>query len=107
MFAVGTRLSTRYLIQFFPLTAFGSPEISMGTTLSRIKERFPDEFKLIEVLHRENTSFNSLCDDYCSVEEQIRKIEGSGKAVSSSDIGELKLLLRELEDEFRLYFKNV
>jgi len=46
-----------------------------------------------------------LCEDYCSIDEQIQKLKGSGKAISASDIEELRKLLNELEDEFNMYFK--
>lgn len=71
-----------------------------------VKNRFPNRSDLIECLCRNDTSFNSLCGDYHLVTEQIWKLEESGKVISSSDIGALRKLLIELEDEFKMYFEN-
>ena len=78
----------------------------MDTKLRILQSRFPGRSKLIESLYRSDTSFNSLSEDYCSVDEQIRKLKGSGKAISASDIKALTTLLSELEDEMILYFEN-
>ena len=77
----------------------------MDTQLRPVQKRFPSKSDLIESLYRNDRSFNSLCDDYYSVDEQIRKLEESEKAISVSDIEELKKLLIGLEDEFNMYFK--
>jgi len=78
----------------------------MDAKLNPVKNRFPNRSDLIASLYRNDSSFNSLCDDYYLVAEQIRELKGSEKASSSSDMVELKKLLSELEDEFNMYFGN-
>ncbi len=78
----------------------------MDAKLNPVKNMFPNRSDLIESLYRNDSSFNSLCDDYYLVAEQIRELKGSERVSSSSDIVELRKLLSELEDEFNIYFGN-
>ena len=78
----------------------------MGTNLNSIKIRFPSKTDLIDYLYRSDRSFNSLCDDYILVVKQIREFSGSTESIPSADIGELKNLLNDLEDEMTIYFED-
>ena len=78
----------------------------MESNLKIIKKRFPDRSGLVESLYQDNPAFNSLCEDYCAVDEQLGKLKVSENAISAVDIKALKTLLRELETEFALYFEN-
>ncbi len=78
----------------------------MDSNSSLLKDRFHKWSSLIEPLYQKNISFNSLCDDYLLVVEQIRRHSSSEAPLSSADLAELKKLLSELEQEMIIYFEE-
>ena len=78
----------------------------MKDRLNIIKDRFPHWSSVIDPLYRKNTSFHSLCDDYILVFDQIDQSSSLDVTISSADLVELKTLLKELEQEMIIFFKE-
>jgi len=93
-------------VQFIQKLLDISNGVRMDANLNLIKERFPDWSSAIDPLYRNNASFHSLCGDYLLVVKQIDESYSSDVSISSADLLELKTLLRELEHEMFIYFKE-
>ena len=71
-----------------------------------INERFPDHKKTIKRLYREDETFQSICEDYQSCYEALKRWSQSVLAEASARKIEYADLLRDLEQEILQYLRE-
>jgi len=69
------------------------------TLIKPVMDRFPADADLIRRHARRDSDFLTLCEDYATAFETLRRLEVSNRAMIRSRIAEYRALMRDLEGD--------
>ncbi len=62
-------------------------------------ERFPEDEETIRELIKSDPNFDSLCQEYKNIGDELRRLERKSDAVSATEAEGLKMRRRAIEEE--------
>jgi len=73
----------------------------------QIKERFPDQKQIIDLLLKTDPIFLALCEDYDACVFALRHWAGSQEPEAETRRREYRTLVRELQDEINQFLERL